>query len=325
MNSSQSSSSKTQSSSGSTPVRRSNRHQKSTVPLPDFSPNVSPKKSAVRDGPSGFDPRAMAAKPTRPARFGLASFQKSKKLQNESPKEEKLSSVFACTPVKRDDDDQYQTDEDSSQENRNTNQSEAPDARRAKASDVFRTTPEKAPLGKKDSSQENRNTNQSEAFDARRAKDSDVFRTTPEKAPPGKKAKFNPFQQFEVLKPREDVQCESDSSQDSKPSTPKKKTESAEVIDVNSSQESTAKKSALRTFRKQKSNPMELFSQIDKEAEDDEPPTLEVRPGPGKRGTPKKSPRKTPRKRKALDLAKALKVFATDDKPKDKPSTSTGE
>ena len=287
MSSSQSSSSKTQSSSGSTPVRRSNRHQKSTVPLPDFSPNVSPKKSAVRDGPSGFDPRAMAAKPTRPARFGLTSFQKSKKLQNESPKEEKLSSVFACTSVKQDDDDQYQTDEDSSQENRNTNQSEAPDARRAKASDVFRTTPEKAP--------------------------------------PGKKAKFNPFQQFEVLKPREDVQCESDSSQDSKPSTPKKKTESAEVIDVNSSQESTAKKSALRTFRKQKSNPMELFSQIDKEAEDDEPPTLEVRPGPGKRDTPKKSPRKTPRKRKALDLAKALKVFATDDKPKDKPSTSTGE
>ena len=46
----------------------------------------------------------------------------------------------------------------------------------------------------------------------------------------------------------------------------------------------------------------------------------------GKSKSPsKKSPRKTPRKRKALDLAKALKVFDTDDKPKDKPSTSTGE
>jgi len=39
----------------------------------------------------------------------------------------------------------------------------------------------------------------------KKAKASDIFRTTPEEAPPGEKAKFNPFHAFKALKPREEV------------------------------------------------------------------------------------------------------------------------
>ena len=75
-------------------------------------------------------------------------------------------------------------------------------------------------------------------------------------------------------------------------------------------------KSALRNFRKLKSDPSQIFSQIEKEADDDEPPALEVRNGQERKRSPRKSPRKTPKKRKAPDLVKA----PTDEEP----STSSG-
>ena len=127
VNSSESSSIKTQSSSGSTrlhltPARKSNRLQKSSFQLPEFSPrSVSPKKSATRESPGIFDPRAIAVNPTRKdssirtqsSGLDLTSVRKSSRLQRGTPKEEKLSAVFACTPVKEDDDDQDKTDDDS--------------------------------------------------------------------------------------------------------------------------------------------------------------------------------------------------------------------
>ena len=67
---SQSSSIKTQSSSGSsnlhlTPLRKFNRHQKSSVQLPEFSAqSVSTKKSASNNNSSIYDPRATAVIPT---------------------------------------------------------------------------------------------------------------------------------------------------------------------------------------------------------------------------------------------------------------------
>ena len=72
-------------------------------------------------------------------------------------------------------------------------------------------------------------------------------------------------------------------------------------------------------LRKKKLNSLQVFSQIEKEADDDdEPPSMEVRVGPGK----KRSPRKSPRKRKVPDLVKAPTVTAAAD---EEPSTSTGE
>ena len=70
---------------------------------------------------------------------------------------------------------------------------------------------------------------------------------------------------------------------------------------------------------KKKSNLFSPFSQIEKEAKDDEdePPRLEVR----KKGSPRKSPKKTPRKRKAPELVKVPKAIATDEEP----GTSSGK
>ena len=73
-------------------------------------------------------------------------------------------------------------------------------------------------------------------------------------------------------------------------------------------------------LRKKKPNSLQVFSQIEKEADDDnnEPPSMAVRVGPGK----KRSPRKSPRKRKVPYLVKAPTVTAAAD---EEPSTSTGE
>ena len=241
VNSSQSSSNKTQSSSGSTrihpsPARKSNRLQKSSIQLPEFCPSVSPKKSGVRDRSANFDPRAIAVNPTRGAKsksspgsspLGLTSEPKSKRLQNKSP-EEKLSSMFTCTPVKE--------DANSSQED---SEKGALRSFRRQKSNSFQDDDNDRDSN---SSQENRNTHQTPAIDKGRGKASDVFRTSPEKVQKDemeKGTKFNPFKMFNVLKPREDVECESDSSQESRPMSPKREKKSAaEVFDYNSSQES---------------------------------------------------------------------------------------
>ena len=220
VNSSQSSSNKTQSSSGSTrihpsPARKSNRLQKSSIQLPEFCPSVSPKKSGVRDRSANFDPRAIAVNPTRGAKsksspgsspLGLTSVPKSKRLQNSSQEDSEKGALRSFRRQKSNSfqDDDNDRDSNSSQENRNTHQTPAIDKGRGKASDVFRTSPEKV---QKDEME--------------------------------KGTKFNPFKMFNVLKPREDVECESDSSQESRPMSPKREKKSAaEVFDYNSSQES---------------------------------------------------------------------------------------
>ena len=72
------------------------------------------------------------------SRPDLTPVRKSSRIQNGTPKEEKLSNMFSCTPVKGEEDnndDQDNTDEDSEsrqtiKENRNTYQTPAFDERK---------------------------------------------------------------------------------------------------------------------------------------------------------------------------------------------------
>ena len=151
---------------------------------------------------------------------------------------------------------------------------------------------------------ENMNTYQTPVFDtSNKKKTSDVFAISPEKAPHSEEekndqpVKFNPFKKFRVLTPREDVQCESDSSQDSQHMTPKRgKDSESDLFDYSSSQEKM-NCSSLKNVRKTKSastvRDFPLFAQIEKEVdEEQEPPCLEVRVAAGNKGAPRRSPRK---------------------------------